>query len=224
MERERPRLSTADIARSTSKAVETGVGDNVWRAGRIALRVILERVANEINNSLADQICRQPFDLTAHGEPSMHGVPFSFSQSDAGHYLLVGVAGHGRIGVDLERPRSFAMSQMRQARVIAVACYLSDQHASQPPSLLQAWTRIEAFAKARGPSLARVLTELGLIGVNAESCRLSGVPDVIRDSGLQIQDLRLPDGLVGAVARPAGVQTPPVTLFGVWPDPSAKGV
>jgi hypothetical protein len=79
--------------------------------------------------------------------------------------------------------------------------------------LLQAWTRIESFAKARGPSLARVLTELGLIGVTVGSDIRSRTAAVAAESGLSIHDLSLPYSLIASVARPKGMPVPPLRLF-----------
>jgi phosphopantetheinyl transferase len=210
-----PRLSMADRDRAGAMAAVAADRAQIWRTGRIALRLVLEQCACSSGGlALAEQIRQQPFDLTAHGEPSLAGVPFVFSQSDAGPYLLIGVSSLGRIGVDLEQPRAFAMSQIRQARIVAAARHLAPAEVSEPLSLLQAWTRIEAFAKARGPSLARVLTELGLIGVapcHAADPASAAVADI---SGLQVQDLSLPYGLIASIARPKGLPAPPLTMFG----------
>ncbi len=214
LERQCPRLSIADKSRADTMAREPNPRADLWRAGRIALRVVLEQAMNRAGRSaLAERLRGHPFDLTAHGEPSLVGAPFVFSQSDAGPYLLIGVSSQGRIGVDLELPRRFAMSAARQARVIAAARCLAASAVSEPLSLLQAWTRIEAFAKARGPSLARVLTELGLIGVAATSENASRARAVATGSGFLTHDLSLPHGLIAAVARPKGMPVPPLTLF-----------
>jgi phosphopantetheinyl transferase len=220
-ELECPRLSSADIARAESMAAQSDQRAHVWRAGRIALRLILERIISETNRALAEQIRGQPFEVTAHGEPSLRGVPFTFSQSDSGKYLLIGVAIEGRIGVDLEEPRKFAMSEVRQAQLVAVARFLSVQHSREPLTLLQAWTRIEAFAKARGPNLARVLTELGLIGVGVQSSRATDAATIVRESELCTRDLLLPHGLVGALSRPTGFPAPILTMLGGAPDLAA---
>jgi phosphopantetheinyl transferase len=220
-ERRTPRLSTTDVARAEAMASVSLTRADVWRAGRIALREILDRLVCAAGRpGLAEQIRAQPFDLTAHGEPSLPGVPFVFSQSDAGPYLLIGVSSQGRIGVDLEQPRTFAMSEVRQARVVAAARCLAGNVGPEPLSLLQAWTRIEAFAKARGPSLARVLTELGLIGVAADSAVNPRAAAVAVGSGLLTHDLSLPHGLIAAVARPKGLPVPPLKLFVAAADPA----
>jgi 4'-phosphopantetheinyl transferase len=209
LEQQCPRLSARDIARASTMAVLADERAQVWRAGRIALRIILEGIiAESVGAARAAQLRRYPFDLTAHGEPS-----FVFSQSDAGPYLLIGVSSQGRIGVDVEQPRAFAMSHPRQARVIAAARVVASTDGAEPLSLLQAWTRIEAFAKARGPSLARVLTDLGLIGVAADSEDKAASRAVAIASGLQVHDLSLPHGLIASIARLKGLAVPPLTLF-----------
>jgi phosphopantetheinyl transferase len=205
VEQHTPRLSPADVARAAAYLPQDPERAQLWRAGRIALRLILEQAACDIDGSGA--VSRgQPFLLTAHGEPSLPGAPFTFSQSDAGPYLLIGVARAGRIGVDIELPRRFIMSEIRQARVIAAATKLAGAPGAQP-GLLQSWTRIEAYAKARGPSLARVLTSLGLIGAS------DGIEPSLAGRELQTHDLLLPYGLIGSVARPAGMPAPAVQMF-----------
>jgi phosphopantetheinyl transferase len=214
LERQCPRLSSDDIARAEGLRSSSHDRAEIWRAGRIALRVILERTLVQGHHAArVVQLRGHPFELTAHGEPSLPGAPFVFSQSDAGPYLLIGVSSQGRIGVDLELPRTFVMSDARQARVIAVARTLAARDEDEPLSLLQAWTRIEAFAKARGPSLARVLTELGLIGVSTSSDVEARGSAVVSESGLSAHDLSLPLGLIGSVARLQALSVPPLTLF-----------
>jgi phosphopantetheinyl transferase len=195
-------------------AVLSGQRAQDWRTGRTALRLILDGIVTaHVGAARALQLHRRPFDLTAHGEPSWPDVPFVFSQSDAGPHLLVGVSSRGRIGVDLEQARTFAMSEARQGRVIAAAQRLGGGAEPKPLSLLQAWTRIEAFAKARGPSLARVLTELGLIGVAAGSEIDSKAASIAAGSGLQVHDLSFEQGLIASIALPVGVPVPPLKLF-----------
>ena len=216
LERECLRLSADDIARANTMAALADERSRIWRAGRIALRIILEGVMTASGSKArAVQLRRAPFDMTAHGQPSLPDVPFIFSQSDAGPYLLIGVSSQGWIGVDIEQPRSFVMSPTRQARVIAAARGLVGTDDAEPLSLLQAWTRIEAFAKARGPSLARVLTELGLIGVapgDDDNFGLASRAAALLN-GLQVHDLSLPDGLIASIALPFGLPVPPLTLF-----------
>ena len=214
LERACPRLSAADIARAVTMAAFADDRSRIWRAGRIALRIVLEDViAAGENEDRAARFRCCPFDITAHGQPSLPDVPFVFSQSDAGSFLLIGVSSHGRIGVDIEQPREFAMSTARQARVIAAAQRIAGTDGAEPLSLLQAWTRIEAFAKARGPSLARVLTELGLIGVTPKTDDSLATGAAPTNSGLQIHDLSLPHGLIASIALPIGRPVPPLTLF-----------
>jgi hypothetical protein len=227
-ERCRPRLSQADLARAAGMV---GVDvSRAWRVGRIGLRIVLEHLmavapdgAERIGVRRAAQFRQRPFSLTAHGEPSLPDCPLVFSQSDAGRHLLIGVSPKpSRIGVDLEQPRTLTMSAARQARVRAAGQRLAGNNptTSVVPDLLQAWTRIEAFAKARGPSLARVLTELSLIGttvLDIEAVNRANTA-LVAQCGLQIHDLPLPDGLIGAMALPTGRPVPqllcltPITL------------
>jgi phosphopantetheinyl transferase len=207
-ERSVPRLSESDNARASALAGSDPRRAAVWRAGRIALRLLLERAVP----AEAPPIRKVPFALSAHGEPALPGLPLHFSLSDAGPYLLVGVVRDGRIGVDLELPRTMTMSAARQARVIEVASELGAS--GSPPSPLQAWTRIEAFTKARGPSLARVLTELGLIGTVAPGA-LERARHIVAASGYVAHDVGFPAGssAVAAVAVPTGRPIPPLVIL-----------
>jgi 4'-phosphopantetheinyl transferase len=227
-----PHLAENENVRAAALVASDADRGRNWRAGRIALRVILGHICRthcDDGRRLAARLNRQPFGVTAHGEPMITGsppFPLVFSQSDAGPHLLIGISTRGRIGVDIEVPRSMVMSGPRQALVIAAAEALAASSVaadnSPPPNILQAWTRIEAFAKARGPSLARVLTELGLIGAprTTGDRSVSPVSAVVPISGLQTRDLTiyqaslagssLPGGLVGAFARPTGQPAPPL--------------
>ena len=102
------------------------------------------------------------------------------------------------------------MTAERIARLQASAAALG----RLPASPLQAWTRVEAFAKATGPSLAAVLARLGIQGNDDGKLDPAAVQQrssaAVAASSLEVRDLVLPAGLVGALALPAGLASPSV--------------
>jgi len=70
--------------------------------------------------------------------------------------------------------------------------------------VLQAWCRLEAYAKATGQGLAQVLAELGLRQASGRQLVTSEIEaaarGLARAGGMAIRDLKLPPGLYGAVA------------------------
>ena len=97
------------------------------------------------------------------------------------------------------------MSTRRLAEIVALGAGLGDKplpRLGAERAFLQAWARLEAFAKARGVGLAQTLTDAGLRGkgraqvppaqVEAAARRLAG------EAGLAVHDVRLLPGLFGA--------------------------
>lgn len=196
IERATPRLADDEIARAGAMPDRHRAG--LWRSGRTALRLLLERVGGA-------QIRRQPFVSADAGRPALACGRIEFSIADSGDYLLLAVSTVGRIGVDIELPRVLRMAAPRIDRLIASA----EAMGSPSPSPLQAWTRIEAFAKAAGPSLAATLARLGIqghgdgLGGLAPTDIRGRTVTAVRQAGLVVFDLPLPHGLTGALARPS---------------------
>lgn len=183
-----------------------------WIAARVALRVLLERRGGAC--------CRgQSFVHAPGGKPALANSGLAFSVSDTGRFLLVGLYSHGRIGVDIEAPRRLNTPPHRIALWIAAGAGLSGGAATDhceigTAAALAAWTRIEAFAKARGPTLASSLSDLGMIGTgnrvrSPDKARVRA-QTVINATGLAVYDLAMPTGLYGSIALEAdGASTAP---------------
>ena len=95
------------------------------------------------------------------------------------------------------------MSAARTTRIVAVAAALTP--AGKPlPTPLQAWTRVEAFAKATAPTLGACLEAIGLASRDAKRISIADLPARAKsardEAGTSTWDLDLPHGLVGAFA------------------------
>jgi len=187
-----PRLSADEKQRAAAMADQQL--SQLWSAGRVALRLLLEAECGAT-------IRQQPFSHDRSGRPFLERHGLDFSIADSGPHMMIGLATVGRIGVDLEQRRALKMAPLRVELIIAAGEGLG----STPAEALQSWTRIEAFAKAAGPSLAAILSRLGIQGhgegmlaadiVRTRSCSARAA------AGIEVLDLQLPQGLVGAVAR-----------------------
>lgn len=104
------------------------------------------------------------FARDVHGKPILptHNVDVSLAHTE--HFGLIGISRKGPIGVDIDRVRSVKLSAPRRAHLIALGVALADGAPVPEPEteagFVQAWTRIEAVAKARGDGLARLLGEM----------------------------------------------------------------
>lgn len=209
MEQDAPRLSEDDCVR-----VQTMFGAEASRsrirrerlATYVALRLVVEQAHAESDGAPAD-LCRVPFVRTMEGRPSLPGFRGDFSLSHVAGHALIGVAQEGSIGVDLERPRVLRMEARRRFLIEAAAARMAPQFplpADGDARFIAAWVRVEAFAKARRISLARLLTDIGALGGGGAMppaervVRRSDWPDANHET--TVRDLALPDGLVAAVA------------------------
>ena len=202
LERIQPRLGAGDRARACSH------NDPRERRRRLAaymaLRVVLERVAG--------RAARGRTLVRRHGaKPQLPGGRIDFSLAHAGSLALIGVTAAGTVGVDLEPIRPIKISQRRRAELMAAAAGLAD---TDPPAtgstadaaFMQAWSRLEAYAKARGAGLERTLSWLGLRDGEARQQPLEEIEARARRlgaaRGIAVSDLALPAGFAGAVALP----------------------
>lgn len=184
-----PRLSDDEEQRAAN--FENRHDGRLWRACRIALRIVLERWAGP-------SVGRQPFTIDANGRPSLAGGAPQFSISHSGGLALIGLSGASTIGVDVETARMLRMSSERQARIIEAArAYNPVDGAEQPADpgrALQSWVRLEAVAKASGSGIGRVLTAAGVIG------GVGRRGDGSMPSAFEVRDLDIGAGVYGAVA------------------------
>ena len=200
IERDLPRLSAGDRARVQA------IGDPRERSRRLtaytALRLLIERIAGPA-------VRRRPIVRASGSKPVLGGRGAEFNLSHTEEYALIAVSRGQPLGVDIEQLRPARMSERRLAEIVALGAGLGDRPLPRPGTerrFLQAWVRLEAFAKARGVGIAQTLADAGLRGKGRAQLPPAQVPAAARrlaaEAGLAVHDLRLPPGLCGAVAAP----------------------
>ncbi len=143
---------------------------------------------------------------TAQGKPHLEGAPVVFSLSHAPGLALIGVGSGGIIGVDVERARPVRVRDPRRGHIEAAASVLNEEQAllgDEDARFLQAWVRLEAFAKAQGCGVGRLLTRFGIMGGGgAERVDIRQRVGSARAEmpGVAVCDLRLGEGLFAALA------------------------
>jgi phosphopantetheinyl transferase len=175
-----------------------------WLAAHIALRLVLERVLGKAARGVA-------FARTAHGKPRLDGAPVAFSLAHIPGLALIALSGSGAVGVDLERARAVRVREPRRSRIEAAGAALNSNEplpGARDARFLQAWVRLEAFAKAEGCGVGRLLTRLGINGDRADGdedfrARIDGL--FAENSIVAVRDVALGDGLFAAVASGAAV-------------------
>lgn len=217
MERRTPRLSDADRDRA-SAFTGTRVADE-WIATHVALRLLLERAAGP-------QWRRATLVRTSKGKPRLDGAPVSFSLSHAPGVALIGLAGEGAIGVDIERWRTVRVGAARRARIEEAGAALDTAvplPAAGEARFLQAWVRLEALAKADGCGIGRLLTRLGIVGSRSggeSACDSASSAIAALREAAEVRDVAVGEGLFAAAAFASGPATAdvawlPVTLEGL---------
>ena len=171
------------------------------RTARIALRLLLY-CAGETGAR------GQPFTQDGNGKPALAVSAFSFNVSHSGNIALLAVASSGPVGIDVEQPRSVSLGPQRQALIISAASATAAEPIG-PGEFLVAWTRLEAFAKARATGIGTLLTELGITAQGVRTLSSADVAEraaeLLRTSGLALQSFGFPYGLVGAICAPARI-------------------
>ena len=191
-----------------------------WLAAHIALRLVLERAAGIAARGVA-------FTRSAGGKPRLEGAPVSFSLSHVAGAALIAVTSGGTVGVDLERERKVRVREPRRTRVEAAGAALSPEvplPALGEARFLQAWVRLEAFAKAEGSGVGRLLTRLGVSGDAAGSeaefrARIDSVLETTQV--VATRDVALGEGLYAAVA--SGPKLAAFEVFRLPADKSSRG-
>ena len=159
-----------------------------------------------------------PFEVGATGKPLLPaGLPF-FSLSHCPGFALVAVDASGAIGVDLEATRSIRMPVDRTRLLLTAASALApgeQELGTSDRDLLQAWVRLEAFAKADGRGIGRLLTALGIVGARTTDIALSLCSIRASWPPFALHDLDVPAGHFAAMAALGGALAawPPVRHF-----------
>jgi 4'-phosphopantetheinyl transferase len=181
------------------------------RAVRIALRLLLAREG-------LGRLASQPLQRGPSGKPRLAGAVLDFSISHAGGHALIALSRSGPVGVDLEPRRTVLIREPRRSQIAAAGAALARTAGDRPDlgepeelQLLRAWTRLEAYAKARGSGIGNLLTDLGLSGHGSRAASPEAAAKRAQQlsaaEGLAVVDLALPSDLVGALATRPGAVT-----------------
>ena len=182
-----------------------------WLAAHIALRLLLERRVGARWRGM-------PLVRGQGARPHLEGAPVAFSLSHVSGLALIGLTLSGDIGVDIERERTVRVGAPRRGLIEAAGAALNAEQAlpavAGDARFLQAWVRLEAFAKAQGYGIGRLLTRLGIVGgrdiaavdleERVETARAGAQAQAVHDLDLGRE------GLFAAVALPPAVAVPEV--------------
>jgi phosphopantetheinyl transferase len=212
LERETPRLSLEEQQRADA------LRDPRDRRSRLtaycALRLLLERVAGP-------GVRGRELVRSVDGKPRLDSGGAEFSLSHIDDLALIAVSPAMPLGVDLEKVRPVKMGPRHLAEISAIGKGLGDKPLpalGAERAFLQAWTRLEAFTKARGRGLAQTLANVGARG-RGGARRLSPAELQVRarrlahEEGLTVHDVPLSSTLHGAVALPRGARPPRARAF-----------
>lgn len=180
-----PRLAADEISRAA--AMKNGDVRRTWRVAHIALRRALEARCGAGVRGL-------PYRIRPGGRPELEGSGVSFSLSHSGDAVLIAVGDVGPIGIDIETMRARPVREVLRRDIETLGVTVAKGHAlpeGETQRFLQAWTRIEAVAKAHGGGALRLLREGGF---SAAATQAAGT--------FEVRDLDLSPGYLGAVAAP----------------------
>lgn len=168
IEVKQPRLSPAETQRAAG--IPAADRQRAWLASRVGLRLALE-------NFTGETLAGVPFEITDRGRPYLPQPAPHFSLAHAGPYVLVLVGATGPVGIDIEEVRDRKMAPQRQVQIEQFACAIAGgqplPEAEGGLRFIQAWCRLEAFAKADGRGVGRVLSAAGIMGPGSRACRAS---------------------------------------------------
>jgi 4'-phosphopantetheinyl transferase len=193
-------LPAEDQARASAVASSTDAAR--WRRSRIALRSLLA-------SRLGLERARLPFVTLSAGKPALPHAGTDFSTAHTGAFALIGLSSLGPVGVDIElQGRAVRMGEVRQRAIEAAAAALAPERPlpGDGSRFLQAWTRIEALAKATGAGVGATLTSLGIHGPQSQFVKphVPASSSVLTAGGvdLRLEDLDTHGATVAAVALP----------------------
>ncbi len=234
-------LADLDTLAPTLEAIETTAGllspdERAWpalgpaasrtkrRLARIALRVLLER-------SGATEARGVPFQLDGHGKPQTASGQPHFNASHCRHMGLFALAPRGPLGIDIELDRNVGLGPERRALIEAAGLAMAStagrgmpsiEHSASNAAFLQAWTCLEAFAKARGNGIGALLTDLGITAAGARSLQpgeaARRATALVAASGLAVAALELPEGTWGTIAAPRDLLAGSIRVQALEPD------
>jgi 4'-phosphopantetheinyl transferase len=234
IERRTGRISDDEAARARLMADREAAEH--WLASRTALRLLVERW--RAGAAARAEYRRMPFKLGAGGRPHLADASLCFSLAHSAGIMLLAIGRKPPVGVDVEPVRRLAMPAARAALILAAGTALAgpetrfvetrrsvggaDGSGANVRGAIMAWTRIEALAQARGPSLAAVLDALGIVGAapgaTTPALAAERAQALAAAAGLAIHDLVLAaadDGrpAVGALALAQGERVPRLRIL-----------
>jgi len=186
-----PRLSPGETA--SLDAITNPDIKRLRRAAYIARRLVLERMFGASTR-------QRDLPRDRYGRPELPpGFTGSHSLSHVGPFALIAASLAPRIGVDLESPRIVRMPPVRRAIIQSAARTLSPDSLpiDDDAGFLQAWTRLEALAKADGRGIGHLLTMIGAVG--GSSPDLHAASALAASHALAVHDLPLGPGLTAAI-------------------------
>jgi 4'-phosphopantetheinyl transferase len=157
-----------------------------------------------------------PFAREAHGKPrlsSRYDCHFNVSHSRG---LVLIALSRLPVGVDIEQPRDVKIDPRRRGVIEAAACAVADgrplPRVAGDLRFLQAWTRLEALAKAHGQGIGKLLTTIGAVGRAQLPEAVTQMPEDLRVliRTFATRDLLLGRDSVAAFATPRTSLTEPV--------------
>lgn len=171
----------AGVAREFDLIPDTGPAPTSRDTARAALCILL---AGYVGLERA----RQPFAMAPGGKPSLAGiasprVEFSLAHGDTA--AIIAICRDGPVGVDLEEPRSVRIADRRRTALVAAAVSLAPEtplpDGPGDAVFLQAWTRLEALAKATGEGIGSLLERLRRNASPVAQTTISNRPLYVRD-------------------------------------------
>jgi 4'-phosphopantetheinyl transferase len=231
LERSGPALESFDETAATLDAATVArldkLADARTRQARRWAHLALRQV---LNRYMPPQQTPAPFVISKTGRPTLEGGAVDFSLSHADGWALIGLTDRGQIGVDLEpRARAVRLPDTRRAEILNAGRQLLNSYAAESANpdeaFLASWVCLEAYAKAIGVGVGRVLESIrGLssrrqgkvIGAADNQQQPSSVGPF--DPKVRVAALDVGPDLVAAVAQTAPLSNPVVTTFPVQPE------
>jgi 4'-phosphopantetheinyl transferase len=174
---------------------------------RGTLRAVLGRLLDRPPSMLE-------LELGAHGKPALRGRELDFNVSHADAHLLIGVARHRALGVDVEGgPRSIEVEELAPTVFTplerqALAAYAPG--ADRLRAFLRAWTRKEAYLKARSVGLSLPLKDFSVSLDASDDAVLSSAADPAEAARFALVGLPAPAGYEAALCWAKDGDGPPL--------------
>lgn len=218
LETECPRLDAETVARLAKLA--NAKTHRARRRAHVALRQLLAHHAGSDTNQV-------PYLTSGTGRPSLGQGRVDFSLSHTEGRALIAVTDSGQVGVDIEpRERTVQLPQSRRAEILATGRELRRQPLQDDTisaaerddeAFLLSWVCIEAYAKALGIGVGRVLEN---IRRRPSTSRNEGAPsqrmpadNIALDPSVTVLDVNVGRHHLAAIAHSDIVVRPEVIEF-----------